>query len=412
MKRLALAPLLVTALAGSVILLTRLSTEASPDATITVDSTLDTNSRDDVVTLREAMMLATGDLSLDDLTSQECDQISGTYWGPLPGHCTSTDPPGAASADTIVFETTVFPLGSREPIHLGDTLPTLDTDNDTVDGSAAGVIVRGSGMPYFDCFRIISDYNTIKGLSITNCNTGVDILDGAQNNTVGSTTAGEGNVIAFNAGDGVLVEGTGATGNTICGNSIHSNTGLGIDLWSDGVTPNDPGDGDAGANNLQNFPVLALATSGSTVIEGTLSSTPNIEFRLEFSANAACDLSGYGEGETFLGSATVVTDGTGNKDFQVSFPAPVTVGQSITATATDPDNNTSEFSKCITVEAGPPGVGGIVELQVGGSDSAVHSAADSLGGSSTSYHIALAAAAAAVVSLTAGAWYARRRWLG
>jgi hypothetical protein len=60
----------------------------------------------------------------------------------------------------------------------------------------------------------------------------------------------------------------------------------------------------------------------------------------------------------------------------------------------------------------PPPVGGIVEVQVSGSASAVDSAADSSGGSSVGYHIALAAiAAAGAIAVTAGALYARRRWV-
>ena len=77
---------------------------------------------------------------------------------------------------------------------------------------------------------------------------------------VGGVAPGEANVIAFNGkstdpGSGVMVDGT--FGNTIRGNSIHDNSGLyglGIDLGSNGVTPNDPGDADAGPNGYQNFP--------------------------------------------------------------------------------------------------------------------------------------------------------------
>ena len=140
MKRLILAILLVTgAAAASMFLALNLpGAEASPDFTITVDSADDTNARDDVLTLREAMMLATGELALDSLTIFECNQVSDTYWKtlPPPAHCepTGKEQPGEASADTIVFDTTVFPLGSPQTIHLGETLPTLGTDDDTVDG--------------------------------------------------------------------------------------------------------------------------------------------------------------------------------------------------------------------------------------------------------------------------------------
>lgn len=256
-----------------------------------------------------------------------------------------------------------------------------------------------------------------------NASHGVFITDLARNNTVGGTASGAGNTIAFNGGNGVNLGpdmesliGPG-TGNAILSNSIFSNSGLGIDLGTDAATPNDPGDGDTGANDLQNFPVLTAAASGSVAIGGTLNSTPDTEFRLEFFSNSECDASGYGEGETFLGSTMVTTDGRGDVSFAVTFADTVAVGQFITATATDRDNNTSEFSQCIAVEetappTPPPGVGGIVEIQITGSGSAIDSVANSSGGSPLHHYIAVAgavAAAAMVVGL--GAFYARRRWL-
>jgi parallel beta-helix repeat protein len=180
---------------------------------------------------------------------------------------------------------------------------------------------------------------------------GVGIAD-ASYNIIGGTTSGAGNIISGNDMTGVHI--TESNGNLVQGNSIFSNGGLGIDLGGDGVTPNDAGDGDTGANNLQNFPVLTSATSGSTNIEGTLNSTPNTEFRLEFFASSACDPSGYGESKTFLGFTNVTTGGSGDISFTVTFPATVPVGYVITATATDPDGNTSEFSQCTPVQSPPP----------------------------------------------------------
>ena len=112
---------------------------------------------------------------------------------------------------------------------------------------------------------------------------------------------------------GVAFGAFGVTGLAIEGNSIFSNGGLGIDLNRDGVTPNDilPGDPDTGPNNLQNFPVLTSVSSsgGTTTINGTLNSTPNTTFRIEFFANDMLDPSGNGEGQIFLGSTSVMTDG-------------------------------------------------------------------------------------------------------
>ena len=73
----------------------------------------------------------------------------------------------------------------------------------------------------------------------------------------------------------------------------------------------------------------------------------------------------------------------------------------------------SDVSVLLNRRTRVPFVGGIVEMQVGGPASAVGSAADSSGGSPVHHYIALAAlAAAALAALRAGAWYARKRWLG
>jgi len=64
MKRLVVLLLLVAALAASIAFLVRPTTQASPDVTITVNSTADTISPDSVLTLREAMLLATGELAV------------------------------------------------------------------------------------------------------------------------------------------------------------------------------------------------------------------------------------------------------------------------------------------------------------------------------------------------------------
>src|SRR5262249_6333815 len=121
-----------------------------------------------------------------------------------------------------------------------------------------------------------------------------------------------------------------ATGNSISGNSIHDNGGLGIDLgdipydangnvttdpsqWAysapDGVTLNDS-QGHVGPNHFQKYPVLAsaAATAAGTTVTGTLNSVPNTTFRIEFFANAAADPSGHGQGQTYLGFANVTTD--------------------------------------------------------------------------------------------------------
>ncbi|HET6771315.1 MAG TPA: CSLREA domain-containing protein [Actinomycetota bacterium] len=187
---------------------------------------------------------------------------------------------------------------------------------------------------------------------IGNGQAGVRIDGSSVGNSVGGTVAGAGNLISGNAFDGVRILGDATTKNAILGNSVSSNDQSGIDLEGGaGVNLNDTGDGDIGPNNLQNYPVLTSVFSATRVlIAGTLNSQANKVYRLEFFANAVCDGTN-GEGQTFLGTTNVTTDAAGNAAFSVSLPAGVPAGQVITATATDPDNNTSEFSACKAVVA-------------------------------------------------------------
>ena len=167
----------------------------------------------------------------------------------------------------------------------------------------------------------------------------------ASNNTIGGINRSMGNTIAFNAGGVNVYSGA---GNAILSNSIFSISGLGIDLNVDGVTPNDAGDGDTGPNNLQNFPVLTVVTTseGKKALHVALNSAPNTAFTLQFFANRSCDPSNHGEGELFLLSRQVTTDGSGNADFQIAIPRQVPAAFYLTATATDPNGNTSEVSQC------------------------------------------------------------------
>jgi hypothetical protein len=179
-------------------------------------------------------------------------------------------------------------------------------------------------------------------------------------------------VISFNNGTGVRV--TGGAHLQIRFNQIFANghprfttNALGIDLGAAGVTPNDPGDTDTGPNNLQNFPELTsvAAVAGGTKIEGTLNSTPEETFLVDFYSNVAgtlsfngnpypaCDASGYGEGETYLGTTSVTIDASGTRSFSHTIPIPLAAGAVVTATATDSDGNTSEFSACKGLDTDP-----------------------------------------------------------
>ena len=177
---------------------------------------------------------------------------------------------------------------------------------------------------------------------------GVAIWTEADGNQIGSTSAGGGNVIAYNAGGGVLIDDIGkdSINNAIRGNSIHDNVGLGIDLKGDGPTANDSFDLDIGPNNLRNYPVLSSATltGSSLTINGTLNTVPFFTCNIDFYWSPAGDSSGYGEGRTYLGSTSVVAAG-GNATINTTFTGvSMPAGAVVTATSTDTAGSTSEFS--------------------------------------------------------------------
>jgi CSLREA domain-containing protein len=187
---------------------------------------------------------------------------------------------------------------------------------------------------------------------------GVRIAE-SSDNLIGELSGGQGNTVAFNDANGVIVRLLGtASGNRIQGNSIFDNggvadpQGLGIDLGGDGVTFNDAGDADSGPNGLQNFPELTAPAAGATSVDGTLNSQPDRAHTVEFFLSPNCNPPlgnnlGAGEGKTPLGSLDVMTDATGNAAFTFALPFAPQGIQFLTATATDPMDGTSEFSQCV-----------------------------------------------------------------
>ena len=214
-----------------------------------------------------------------------------------------------------------------------------------ISGNSVGIRIEGfSGGPFGNLIQgNFIGLNAAGTGALPNTQQGIAITE-ATNNTIGGTQSEAGNRIAFNGGAGVSIS-LGA-GNVVRRNSIFSNTGLGIDLGANGVTANDGNDGDTGPNHLQNFPVITslLSSANSTTIQGSLKSIPNTAFNIDFYSNAAVDPSGNGEGAQFFGTAAVNTNGNGDATINATFPIGLPAGRVITATATDPNGNTSEFS--------------------------------------------------------------------
>ncbi|GIX48474.1 MAG: hypothetical protein KatS3mg131_2685 [Candidatus Tectimicrobiota bacterium] len=177
------------------------------------------------------------------------------------------------------------------------------------------------------------------------------LADPPRQTVIGGRDAGAGNFIAFNDEFGVAVEGFGESppmGITLTGNAIFANGQLGIDLGNDGVTPNDPGDGDTGPNGLLNFPVLTAAIDDgtATVVSGVVDTLAPETLTVELYSNDAADATGFGEGQVFQATATPEASGR----FRAFLPAGL-AGHFITALAIDAQGNTSEFSPAMAAVA-------------------------------------------------------------
>ena len=198
---------------------------------------------------------------------------------------------------------------------------------------------------------------------------GVSIVNGGQQNQIGAehsgtTISGPGNIIAFNGGNGVeLFSGaTDADFNSIHSNAIYENGRLGIDLEGDGVTANDPGDDDDGANDLTNFPDLIEAESDGEETFGIITTTTADDaliIAFQLFVNTSCDDSGNGEGERYLTTVTTTSDGTGFAEAPFSISENLE-GEWLTATTSDNTGATSEFSECFQVQG--PGFGDEIHL--------------------------------------------------
>ncbi|HEY6806774.1 MAG TPA: Calx-beta domain-containing protein [Pyrinomonadaceae bacterium] len=285
---------------------------------------------------------------------------NGTSGNLIQGNYVGTDVSGQNKIENSNCGIAIFNSSNNNVI--GGTVAGA---RNVVSGNSWGICIIGSsGLPASNVIQgnyvgLAADGksplgNRVQGISVSNAN----------NTTIGGGTPGSGNTIAFNgptveSGVGTGLDVLSGENHTIRGNSIFSNGRLGIDLGSDGVTNNDSGDGDSGPNFRQNFPVITNVTisAGSANIQGTLNSVANTNFQLDFYANSVCDSGGFGEGARWLGSAPVTTSAVGDTNFNLNFSVSLTAGQVITATATDPSGNTSEFSQCSSLSSSRGSVG-------------------------------------------------------
>jgi CSLREA domain-containing protein len=300
---------------------------------------IDPNGTNQVGALTFGILVTGGNNQIGGTTAAERNIIAGTSIGinvavangnVIQGNYIGTNAAGTAG------------LGNGTGVWVNGNATNTRVENNLISGNGQiGVQIAG-----------VADGTILRGNLIGTDATGTGPLGNGQqgvridhgtNTLIG--TPGEGNTIAYNGLEGIRIL-TGV-GNAIRENRIFANGDLGINLGADGVTFNHQG-AITGPNNYQNFPVLTLATSdgANTRVQGTLESTPGATFDLDFFASATCDPSYFGEGENFIGTVSVATDGSGKANFDVSFPSAVAEADGVSAVATDSSGNSSEFSYC------------------------------------------------------------------
>jgi len=249
-------------------------------------------------------------------------------------------------------------------------------DGSVIGGAAPGAGNLISGNPARGVL-LEGSFNTVQGNFIGTDVTGTSPLGNghgiqvggvtivaAADNLIGGTGPGEANVIAHNTDRGIWIPRPDALRNTIRRNRVFRNGELGIELDSDGITANDTDDSDTGPNGLLNFPLLRSVTAGAgtTHIEGTYTGAPDSFVTLDFFWNP-CNFRPRDplQGENFIASALVVTDANGFAVIDALFSVTIPAGATVSATATDGDGNTSEFSQQIVFSIFPtsgPAAGG------------------------------------------------------
>ncbi len=231
------------------------------------------------------------------------------------------------------------------------------TNIDIGEGPSSGNTIRGNGTHGISIAGTATNVDILENIVRDNDANGISVSAAATGIRIGSTTAGEENVLTGNGDDGIAVTHSSARVR-ILGNRIFTNglgpTDLNIDIGAGGQGTNDLGDLDIGANNLQNHPeILHAYTNGAlTYARVRLVSTPNSQFTIELFGADACD-EGKTQALTFAGRRiSAVTSPGGTWEDDITLDQPFDAGGFLTATATDQGPSvTSEFSpECVEIE--------------------------------------------------------------
>ena len=196
----------------------------------------------------------------------------------------------------------------------------------------------------------------------------------AEDGAIGGLGPGEGNVFAWNGGGGISGYPAASTSPaatvTVRGNRFYGNVRVAIALGFNPPNAADPGDADTGPNGLQNAPVARrhrLRAADGRALRPEQHALDDVRHRLlrqsplrrrarRRTARARSSSARSRPRRTRPGSRRSTS----------RCPRPSSPGQGVSAIATDPGGNTSEFSQTIllktTPRSGPAAGGGSVTL--------------------------------------------------
>jgi CSLREA domain-containing protein len=259
---------------------------------------------------------------------------------------------------------------------LGDTTTVLSVTGNTLSGSLEDGIFVCCGEFQRGAERSVIADNTVSnnGLNGMRINSSHGITIGPDNVITGNgaTPLEPNNAIEITNNAAAVIRSrylvdVPADGNTITHNEIHGNTGLGIDLVGFNPTGNPaapvPDDFETTVVGCHQFPGAPISSNdclGSPVLTGVISDSLHGEACVGCQVEVfladdqppdqpppppplppagATPPTQHGEGAAYLATATATNDGS----FSVDLPCGLSAGL-LTATATDENGNTSEFS--------------------------------------------------------------------
>ncbi len=283
-----------------------------------------------------------------EITDDDATRTTGN------GIVVASSPVGTTLTGTILKNLAVHDHPDNGVV-LTNVSGTQVTGSDIYDNTKDGVRIETSQGKTGNLFQknTIHD-NTLNGIYIA---TASDVLIGD------ATDATLSNEIYANTKNGIAIAAdSGNIKNRIQLNSMHDNTGLGVDLNDDGRTANDKtdtatSDTDTGANNLQNTPEILYSFKFQDPSDGLyklaiLYHVPSASSGGPFTVNFYLADAGHQEGLTPLTTDTYSDAALKSKLFKLTIsladfndPDKYVQGRTIfVATSTDTAGNTSEFS--------------------------------------------------------------------